>query len=193
MKLTKSELFSTAHKDAKAFMTLALFMTYRAAFSSALKIHYISQREQDELAQIQAEIEKAKAEATRLEEENKALEAELEAPKFKPTKVKVHWSESNMFHDCEELDFETFESQARMVAKQNGHVMDNGYTKTKITVFFDGAEEASYECRLDLALGDEVGFKDHMQQMIECKKPEFIAMYHDHIDFAKQIDYSKAA
>lgn len=208
MNITKSQLFSNAHKDAKAFMLMALFMTYRAAFSAALKAIYASQREQDEISELDLIIEETKAETERLKEENKALEAELEelerkaelneaaltvleAPKIKPTKVKVHWSESYVFENEQELDFEDFERRAYQVAKANGDVRENGYTKTKVTVFFEGNHE--YQCRLDLALGDEVGFQDHMQQMIDCKKPEFVYLYKDNIEFAKMIDYSQSA
>lgn len=142
----------------------------------------------------QAQITKAlEEEKQTLLEQIKELDEKLESLKtilIKPTKVLVHWSESHIFGEEQELDFDDFENRAYQVAMTNGHVHENGYTKTKITVFFEGDHE--YQCRLDLALGDEVGFQDHMQQMIDCKKPEFIYLYKDNIEFAKQIDYSRA-
>lgn len=82
---------------------------------------------------------------------------------MRPTKVKVHWSESGEFVDGEEMPFDTFERRAFRVAFKN---VDDGYLKTSITVFFDDEDASEYTMRLDLAKHDELGFRHAVEQRL---------------------------
>lgn len=107
----------------------------------------------------------------------KELDALHQASKIKsnqwiPVSVKVVWSESNYFQDDEELNFFDFEKKAFEAAINN---FSGGYDKTRIIVTLkrNGSEqEEQYECRLDLAPHDEIGFADHILQMIAFSETE---------------------
>lgn len=89
-----------------------------------------------------------------------------------PVSVKVLWSESNLFHDDEEFSFSDFEKRAFEAAVSN---FSGGYDKTKIVVSLkmEGSGQVeSYECRLDLAPHDEIGFTDHILQMISFSETD---------------------
>ncbi|MDB6374665.1 LPD25 domain-containing protein [Photorhabdus bodei] len=78
-----------------------------------------------------------------------------------PVEVLVHWSESKVFPVKEAtFPFAIFERMANKAAS----LVNEGYDKTKVTVKFDDGNE--YTCRIDLAVNDEKGFRDHCMKMI---------------------------
>jgi hypothetical protein len=86
-----------------------------------------------------------------------------------PVWVHVYWSESGKFKDNELIPFKKFEAKALAAAKHKAvgvpaNQQYYGYYKTKVKVLFTSGDE--YECRLDLALGDTTGFKNHAAQLV---------------------------
>ena len=111
-----------------------------------------------------------------------------------PVSVKVIWSESNLFQDDEELNFSDFEKKAFDAAVSN---LSGGYDKTKIIVSLqkEGSDLVEpYECRLDLAPHDEIGFEDHILQMISFsetdKGVEYYGKNDELISFIKLIKFN---
>ncbi|MEG1090054.1 MAG: LPD25 domain-containing protein [Acinetobacter sp.] len=148
-------------------------------------------------------IAKIKSELVEVEKDVNAVEGsvvvEEKTVTRTPLSVLVHWSESGVFRGEEQVyTFSEFERLAKCAAAENGNVKDNGYSKTKVTVALvndvTGCTE-SYGCRLDLALGDVVGFRDHAQQMIRYHEtPEGNAYHRDiglvaHVEFLKTINW----
>ncbi|WP_051880506.1 LPD25 domain-containing protein [Buttiauxella noackiae] len=157
----------------------------------------------DFIAAVSQIIEKIKTELTDVMHDVNAVNGEVVTPEVKvtrsPVSVLVHWSESSVFKDEEQVyTFADFERLAKDAAICNGNVIDNGYSKTKVTVALvndiTGCTE-SYGCRLDLALGDVVGFRDHAQQMIRYHETAEGAAYHkaiglvSHVEFLKTINW----
>ncbi|WP_387691830.1 LPD25 domain-containing protein [Photorhabdus sp. RM71S] len=79
-----------------------------------------------------------------------------------PVEVLVHWSESKILSVKEVIfPFAIFEQMANKAAS----LVNMGYDKTEITVRFESGEK--YTCRIDLAVNDEKGFRDHCMKMID--------------------------
>ena len=102
----------------------------------------------------------------------------------KPVWVQVLWSESRKFTDNQLIPFAEFERKAKQVAIQKGRKMRPmeqycGYYKTMVNVLFDDGNE--YECRLDLAPRDTLGFRDHAEQLIRY--------YENQLDDSPEQDY----
>lgn len=85
----------------------------------------------------------------------------------RPVSVLVHWSESGEWEEESTVPYAEFEQQAFAVAL--GYV-GGGYQKTKVTVNFDDGE--TYQCRIDLAAHDELGFADHCLGMLAFAETE---------------------
>ncbi|MBW3808161.1 DUF3560 domain-containing protein [Aeromonas jandaei] len=79
----------------------------------------------------------------------------------RPVTVTVHWSESGAWQNEQAVSYADFEKTAFAVALEHA---GRGYLKTKITVTFDDGE--IYQCRIDLAAHDELGFADHCLSML---------------------------
>lgn len=79
----------------------------------------------------------------------------------RPVTVTVHWSESGAWQNEQVVAYADFEKTAFDVALEHA---GRGYLKTKITVTFDDGE--IYQCRIDLAAHDEIGFADHCLSML---------------------------
>ncbi|MCL8167147.1 LPD25 domain-containing protein [Enterobacter kobei] len=152
-------------------------------------------------------IEKIKTELADVQKDIDAVDGEVVTPEVKtvtrsPVSVLVHWSESSVFRGEEVVySFTEFERMARQAAAINGNVKDNGYSKTKVTVCLVNDETGiteTYGCRLDLALGDVVGFRDHAQQMIRYHDTAEGFAYHKdigliaHVEFLKTICWGEA-
>ncbi|HHQ4546889.1 TPA: DUF3560 domain-containing protein [Aeromonas veronii] len=111
-----------------------------------------------------------------------------------PVSVLVHWSESGAWQEEETVPFAEFEARALGVAMSYA---DGGYLKTKITVTFDDGE--TYQTRIDLAAGDELGFAHHCAGMISFYETDKGRDYYqrmdmiDLINFVKGIDFGAAA
>ena len=112
----------------------------------------------------------------------------------RPVSVLVHWSESGAWGEEELCTFSDFEARALGVAMSYA---DGGYLKTKITVTFDDGE--TYQTRIDLAAGDELGFAHHCAGMISFYETDKGRDYYqrmdmiDLINFVKGIDFGAAA
>ena len=124
-----------------------------------------------------------------------AQQAELAAQFVRrPVSVLVHWSESGAWGEEELCTFSDFEARALGVAMSNA---DRGYLKTKITVTFDDGE--TYQARLDLAAGDELGFAHHCAGMVSFYETDKGRDYYqrmgmiDLINFVKGIDFGADA
>jgi len=118
-----------------------------------------------------------------------------------PVWVKVIWSESGKFKDNELIPFAEFERKARAAAMHKGRNMQPmeqycGYYKTKVLVLFDDGHE--YECRLDLAPRDTLGFRDHAEQLISyyerqeddsAEQDWVVREYKENYDFLKQVQW----
>ncbi|EMM1484312.1 hypothetical protein PO467_18275 [Enterobacter kobei] len=150
-------------------------------------------------------IEKVKADIADVNQDINAVDGEVVTTKEvtrSPVSVLVHWSESSVFRGEEQTyTFSDFERMARQAAAINGNVKDNGYSKTKVTVALvrsDTGCTETYGCRLDLALGDVVGFRDHAQQMIRYHDTSEGFAYHkaiglvEHVEFLKTICWGEA-
>ena len=105
-----------------------------------------------------------------------------------PVDVLVHWSESGEFpFENKTYSFEEFERTAALAASK----ATDCYDKTKITVIFSNGIE--YGCRLDLAVHDKKGFRDHCNKMIrDANTPEGLDYYTrmglmDCVNFLKSI------
>lgn len=117
----------------------------------------------------------------------------------KPVWVQVHWSESSKFKDNELIPFADFERKAKAAAIHKGRKMQPmeqycGYYKTKVNVLFDNGDE--YECRLDLAPRDTLGFRDHAEQLIRyyenqeddsAEQDYVVQAYKANYEFLKQV------
>ncbi|KTC87638.1 LPD25 domain-containing protein [Legionella drozanskii] len=117
----------------------------------------------------------------------------------KPVWVQVRWSESSKFKDNELIPFADFERKAQAVAIHKGRKMQPmeqycGYYKTKVNVLFDDGNE--YECRLDLAPRDTLGFRDHVEQLIRyyenqlddsAEQDYVVQAYKENYDFLKTV------
>lgn len=79
----------------------------------------------------------------------------------RPVTVTVHWSESGAWQKEQVVAYADFEKNAFAVALEHA---GRGYLKTKVTVTFDDGE--IYQCRIDLAAHDELGFADHCLSML---------------------------
>ncbi|HFI1088340.1 TPA: LPD25 domain-containing protein [Enterobacter hormaechei] len=148
-------------------------------------------------------IAKIKSELVDVQKDIDAVDGEVITPEVvltrSPVSVLVHWSESSVFKGEEQTyTFTDFERMAKQAAAINGNVTDNGYSKTKVTVALvrsDTGCTETYGCRLDLALGDVVGFRDHAQQMIRYHDTAEGFAYHKdiglvaHVEFLKTIDW----
>ncbi|WGL80947.1 LPD25 domain-containing protein [Enterobacter cloacae] len=148
-------------------------------------------------------IAKIKSELVDVQKDIDAVDGEVITPEVvltrSPVSVLVHWSESSVFKGEEQTYiFTDFERMAKQAAAINGNVTDNGYSKTKVTVALvrsDTGCTETYGCRLDLALGDVVGFRDHAQQMIRYHDTAEGFAYHKdiglvaHVEFLKTIDW----
>lgn len=98
----------------------------------------------------------------RASNEHKAANANKQIDnKFIPVNVFVQWSESGYFVENTLYTFAEFERIAKQAAQERGE--NNGYYKTKCNIIWsDGYEWAN--ARIDLAIGDEVGATDHLNQ-----------------------------
>jgi len=114
-----------------------------------------------------------------------------------PVWVHIHWSESRKFGENELMPFIEFERRAEEVAisrSRNVPAMQS-YTehyKTMANVLFDDGN--SYECRLDLALRDRLGFKDHALRLIDYYERQqsdsyVIQTYKANYEFLKQVNW----
>ena len=108
----------------------------------------------------------------------------------RPVSVLVHWSESGAWGEEVTIPYVEFEAQAAAVA--TGYTL-GGYLKTKITVNFDDGE--TYQCRIDLAATDEMGFTDHCLDMLRFYETDKGRDYYqrtnseDLIEFVRGIDF----
>lgn len=127
---------------------------------------------------------------------NAAKQQQQQATQFvrRPVSVLVHWSESGAWGEEELCTFSDFEARALGVAMAYA---DGGYLKTKITVTFDDGE--TYQARIDLAAGDELGFAHHCAGMISFYETDKGRDYYqrmgmnDLINFVKGIDFGADA
>lgn len=108
----------------------------------------------------------------------------------RPVSVLVHWSESGAWGQDVTIPFIEFEAQAAAVAI--GYTL-RGYHKTSVTVNFDDGE--TYQCRVDLAATDEMGFTDHCLGMLRFYETDKGRDYYqrtnseDLIEFVRGIDF----
>ena len=98
-----------------------------------------------------------------MEDFKAAAEQAQQAAQFvrRPVTVTVHWSETGAWQNEQVVAYADFEKTAFAVALEHA---GRGYLKTKITVTFDDGE--IYQCRIDLAAHDELGFADHCLSML---------------------------
>ena len=160
----------------------------------------VCRRRTDFIAAVQQIITKLKSEIADVMRDVNAVEGEVVTPEEtvvtrSPVSVLVHWSESGVFRGEEQTyTFAEFERLAKCAAAENGNVKDNGYSKTKVTVALvndiTGCTE-TYGCRLDLALGDVVGFRDHAQQMIRYHETAEGYAYHKDIGLVAHVEFLK--
>jgi len=104
----------------------------------------------------------------------------------RPVSVLVHWSESGAWGEEELCTFSDFEARALGVAMSYA---DGGYLKTKITVTFDDGE--TYQTRIDLAAGDELGFAHHCAGMISFYETDKGRDYYQRMDMIDLINFVK--
>jgi len=111
----------------------------------------------------------------------------------KPVWVQVRWSECGRFKEGELIPFMEFERKAYEAAMRKARNMQPmeqycGYYKTKVNVLFDDGN--TYECRLDLAPRDTVGFRDHAEQLIQYyEKQEDDSSEQDYVVQAYKANY----
>lgn len=170
-------------------------------FKEALGI--VCRLRKDFICAVSEIIAKIKSELVDVQKDIDAVDGEVVPPEVvltrSPVSVLVHWSESSVFKgEDQTYTFTDFERMAKQAAAINGNVTDNGYSKTKVTVALvrsDTGCTETYGCRLDLALGDVVGFRDHAQQMIRYHDTAEGFAYHKdiglvaHVEFLKTIDW----
>lgn len=124
------------------------------------------QRKKDEQQQIKEDAKRALVSIDKQQKRAKKY-SNLQL-NVKPNSVLVHWSESRSFEDGKVYSFCEFEQicENLVITKPTS----SGYDKTKITVNFVGGD--TYSCRLDLSMGCDWGFLDHIQQMLDYSQTE---------------------